>query len=84
MGDNIHLLKLSDGNSAVLYVIICCLVYISFIYFFLFMATPVAYASSQASSRIGAVAAAYAAVTATPDPSYICDPVPQVVATQHP
>ena len=37
------------------------------------MATPVAYRSSQARSRIGAAAAAYAAAIATLDPGRICD-----------
>ena len=42
-------------------------------FFFLFMATPVAYGSSQARGRIGATAEAYTTATATPDLSIICD-----------
>ena len=41
--------------------------FIKFFLFFIFTATPVAYGSSQARGRIGAAAAAYTIVTATPD-----------------
>ena len=44
-----------------------------FILFYYFRAAPEAYGSSQASGQIGAVAVAYAAVTAMTDPSHICD-----------
>ena len=42
-------------------------------FFFLFTATPVAYGSSQARGQIGAAAEAYVTVTATLDPSCICN-----------
>ena len=42
-------------------------------FFFLFMATPVAYESSQARSWIRAAAEAYATAITTPDPSLICN-----------
>ena len=41
--------------------------------FFLFMATPAAYVSSQARSRIWAAPTAYDTAMATPDPSRICN-----------
>ena len=44
------------------------------IFFFLFMATPAAYTSSQARDRIIAAAEACATVTATHNPSHLCDP----------
>ena len=37
------------------------------------MAAPVAYGRSQPGGQIGAAAVAYAAATATPDPSHICN-----------
>ena len=46
---------------------------IFFFSFFLFMATPEAYGSSQARGQIGAAAVAYATATAILDPSHICD-----------
>ena len=50
------------------------LIFILFcIVFFLFMATPVAYGSSQARDQISAVAGAYATATATPGSSCTCD-----------
>ena len=44
-----------------------------YMYFFLFMAAPVAYENSQARSQMGAVPEAYTTATATPDLSCICD-----------
>ena len=41
-----------------------------FFFFFFFMATPEACGSSQAMGQIGA---SVVTVTATPDPSYICN-----------
>ena len=49
----------------------------------LFMTTPTAYGSSSARGRIGAEAA-YTTVTATPDPSYICDLMLRLSATPDP
>ena len=43
------------------------------IVYFLFKATPVAYGSSQARSRIGAAAVVYTTGEAIPDPSRICN-----------
>ena len=43
------------------------------IFFFLFMATPAAYASSQARIQIRAAAEAYTTATATQNPSHICN-----------
>ena len=45
----------------------CCFVFCPF------RAAPVAYGSSQARGRIGAVAPAYTTATATPDPSCVCN-----------
>ena len=42
-------------------------------FFFLLMAVPAAYESSQARDRIRAAAVAYASVTATLNPSCVCD-----------
>ena len=44
-----------------------------FFFFWLFRAPPAACGSSQARDRIGAIAAAYTAATAMPDPSHLCD-----------
>ena len=44
---------------------------LSFLYFFLFLATPVAYGGSWAKNQIRAVA--YITAMATPDPICICD-----------
>ena len=49
-----------------------------------FMAPSVAYRSSRARGQIGAAAVAYTTAMATPDPSHIWQPMPQLVAMLDP
>ena len=50
--------------------------FFSFLIFFLFMAAPLAYGSSQAKGKIRAAAGAYSTATVTPDPAYAACPNP--------
>ena len=47
--------------------------FLSFFFFFLFRAAPMAYGSPQFRGQIGAAAGAYATAIATPDLSHICN-----------
>ena len=46
-------------------------------FFFLFIALPAAYGSSQARGQISAAAEVWVTATATPDPRHICNLNPQ-------